>query len=148
MNYKVLCFFLSFFYLGKIKYAPGTLASIITAFIWYRVDFSKNIQILIIISIVVLGLLLCYLYSKYNEEKDPNFIVIDEIAGMSISLFMVPKVAHLFLLSFVLFRIFDIFKPGFISTSEKIENGIGIMLDDIISGIMALSLIHFLINWI
>ena len=83
-----------------------------------------------------------------NEEKDPNFIVIDEIAGMSIALFMVPKVAHLFLLSFALFRIFDIFKPGFISTSEKIENGIGIMLDDIISGIMALSLIHFLIIWI
>ena len=148
MNYKVLYFFLSFFYLGKIKYAPGTLASVITAFIWYRIDFSKNVQILVIISIVIVGLLLCYLYSKYNEEKDPNFIVIDEVAGMSIALFMVPKVAHLFLLSFALFRIFDIFKPGFISTSEKIENGIGIMLDDIISGIMALSLIHFLIIWI
>ena len=148
MKYKLLCFFLSFFYLGKIKHAPGTLASVLTAFIWYRIDFSKNIQILIIISIVIVGLLLCYLYSKYNEEKDPNFIVVDEVAGMSIALFMVPKVGYLFLLSFLLFRIFDIFKPGFISTSEKIENGIGIMLDDIISGIMTLCLIHLLMNWI
>ena len=148
MKYKVLYIFLSFFYLGKIKYAPGTVVSALIAFIWYMISFSKNTQIFIIISIVVLGLILCYCYSKYNGDKDPSFIVIDEVAGMSISLFMVPKVSYLYILSFFLFRVFDIFKPSIISSSEKIKNGIGIMLDDIISGIITLCIIHLFINWI
>ena len=148
MKYKILYFFLSFFYLGKIKYAPGTVVSALTAFIWYKIDFSKNTQILIIMTIVFFGLFLCYCYSKYNKDKDPSFIVIDEFAGMSIALFLVPKVFYLYLLSFLLFRIFDIFKPGLISHSEKIGYGIGIMLDDIISGIIALSLIHLFVYWI
>jgi len=148
MKYKVLYFFLSVFYLGKIKYAPGTIVSALTTFIWYTVDFSKNIQISMIISLIIIGLILCYCYSKYNGDKDPSFIVIDEVAGMSIALFMVPKVSYLYLLSFLLFRFFDIFKPSLISDSEEIGNGIGIMLDDIISGLISLCLIHLFINWI
>jgi len=148
MKYKVLYFFLSFFYLGNIKYAPGTVMSALTALIWYSVDFQKNVQIFIIMSTLIFGLLLCYYYSKYNEDKDPGFIVIDELAGMSIALFMVPKVIYLYLLSFLLFRIFDIFKPSVISNSEEIGNGVGIMLDDIISGIITLCLIHLFVYWI
>jgi len=148
MKYKILYFLLSLFYIGKIKYAPGTVASVLTVIIWYMIDFTKNIQIIIIISIILMGLILCYCYSKFNGDKDPSFIVIDEFAGMSIALFMVPKITYLYFLSFLLFRILDIFKPGFISKSEKIGNGVGIMLDDIISGIITLSILHLLINWI
>ena len=148
MKYKILYFFLSFFYLGKIKYAPGTIISALTTFMWYMVDLSKITQIIIIITSIIFGLFLCYYYSKYNKAKDPSFIVIDEFAGMSIALFMIPKVIYLYLLSFLLFRFFDIFKPGFISYSEEVGNGIGIMLDDIISGVISLCLIHLFIYWI
>tara|TARA_B100000686_G_C16183474_1_gene662136 strand:- start:165 stop:611 length:447 start_codon:yes stop_codon:yes gene_type:complete len=148
MIYKILYFFLSLFYVGKIKYAPGTIASVVTACIWYKLNIPNNIQIIIIIFIVVLGLFLCKWYSKYNKCKDPSFIVVDEVAGMSIALFMVPKIVSLYFLSFLFFRFFDIYKPGFISNSEKIENGIGIMLDDIISGLISFFLIHLIIYWI
>jgi len=146
--YKILYFLLSLFYVGKIKYAPGTVASALTVIAWYIIDFSKNIQIIIIISAVLIGLILCYCYSKYNGAKDPSFIVVDEFVGMSIALFMVPKISYFYFLSFLLFRILDIFKPGLISSSEKIGNGIGIMLDDIISGIITLCIVHLFINWI
>ena len=148
MKYKILYFLLSLFYLGKIKYAPGTVASAFTVIIWYMMDFSKNSQIIIIVSILIVGLILCYCYSKYNGNKDPSFIVVDEFVGMSIALLMVPKISYLYLLSFLLFRVFDIFKPGLISNSEKIGNGIGIMLDDIMSGIITLCIVHLFINWI
>ena len=148
MKYSILYFFLSVCYIGKIKYAPGTMASILTVFFWYLVDFQRITQIVIVLSVTILGLCLCFFYSMYNRDKDPAFIVLDEVAGMSIALLMVPKVSYLFLISFLLFRALDIFKPGLISSSEKIGNGIGIMLDDVISGIISLSIVHIIISCI
>ena len=148
MNYNILYVLLSFFYIGSIKIAPGTISSLITASIWYFLDFSTFLDITITLFIGIMGFALCYKYSKYNKDKDPSFIVIDEVVGMSIALLMMPKEYYLFFLSFFIFRLFDIFKPGIISSSEKIENGIGIMLDDILAGSFTFFIMHLLINWI
>ena len=141
-------FLISFFYVGYVKYAPGTIASLIMLIIFFFIPNVFEIQLSILTLLLLLGFILCYYHSKISLEKDPSFIVIDEIVGMSISLFMLPKIFILYLISFILFRCLDIFKPFFINKSQKIDIGIGIMLDDIISGIITLCIIHLFINWI
>jgi len=129
--YKI---FISFFYLGYIKIAPGSIVSFIILCIYYFVPNDFILQLYIVISVSVIGFGLCFYHSTISEEKDPSFIVIDEVLGMLISLFMIPKSFLLYVASFILFRYFDIIKPSFIDKSQNVGNGIGIMLDDVISG--------------
>ena len=86
----------------------------------------------------MLSFYLCYDFSRKNDEKDPSYIVLDEFVGMSISLFMIPKLWSYYLISFILFRFFDIFKPSFIESSQDVKMGAGIVLDDILSGFLTL----------
>ena len=88
-------------------------------------------------------------YSESIGEEDPPEIVIDEWVGQWIALWLIP---HTFLwgfTSFALFRIFDIFKPGPVGRMDDIKSGTGIMMDDVIAGILALlitqSLVYFIV---
>ena len=138
-------FIISFFYLGNIKYAPGTITSFFVMLLCFFIipqQWFVNFTFIF----CFLGFISCYYFSKNNSEKDPSYIVIDEVAGMMISLLMIPKVFFYYFLAFLLFRFFDILKPSFITTSENLPNGIGIMLDDILSGLLVyliLLKIHF-----
>jgi phosphatidylglycerophosphatase A len=76
------------------------------------------------------------------NDNDPSEVVIDEAAGMGIALFMLPHNIAIYSMAFILFRIFDIFKPSFIYRVQNIPNGWGIMLDDVLAGI-----ITWLICW-
>ncbi len=131
-------FVLSLFSIGDIKFAPGTIASLFTLIVWYFVPNIFYIQAIIIILFLMLSFYLCYDFSRKNDEKDPSYIVLDEFVGMSISLFMIPKLWSYYLISFILFRFFDIFKPSFIESSQDVKMGAGIILDDILSGLLTL----------
>ena len=140
---KIYLFFLTFFYVGKINYAPGTVASLITALLWFCfIPHNYIFQLYLIFALLIISLFLCYQYSLDNTVEDPSFIVIDEVVGMSIALFMVPQKIVFYSIAFIIFRFLDITKPLFISSSEKVNNGIGIVLDDIISGVLTLLILH------
>ena len=132
---------LSLFYIGDIKFSPGTIASLVTLVVWYFIPNIYYIQIIILILSLILSFYLCYDFSKNNDEKDPSYIVLDEFVGMSISLFMVPKLLSYYLVCFILFRFFDILKPSFIYYSQDFEMGVGIVLDDVLSGLLTLIII-------
>lgn len=70
-------------------------------------------------------------------EPDSRKIVIDELLGMSISLFLLPRNILFYVLAFILFRVFDILKPFFIRKLEKLPGGWGVMGDDLLAGIYA-----------
>ena len=72
------------------------------------------------------------------NDHDPSEVVIDEATGMGIALFMLPHSTVIYTMAFILFRIFDIFKPSFIYRAQKLPGGWGIMFDDILAGIFAL----------
>ncbi len=72
-----------------------------------------------------------------DHGPDPSIVVIDEVVGMWITLFLIPKTLPPFLLGFLLFRVMDIVKPQPARLVERIPNGWGIMLDDIVAGIYA-----------
>ena len=142
---KFIILLLSFFNLGKVRFAPGTLASIFTAIIWYNIPNIITIQISLIVIIIIISSFLCFYYNMNIKKDDPSFIVLDEFCGMSISLFMLPKTYILFFVSFLIFRFFDIFKPLYINESQKIKYGIGIMMDDILSGLYTLAIMNFIL---
>ena len=134
---------LRYFYLGNFKYAPGTVASLFVLFVFFFIPNILVLQLSILLFHLFVGFYSCYLFSRQIEvDKDPGFIVIDEVVGMMISLYFVPKVLSAYLLAFILFRFFDIFKPSIINRSQKLEYGIGIMIDDIISGILSLLIVR------
>ena len=81
----------TFFYLGKLPIAPGSWGSLGALILWIFVPSSLYIQSLIIIILFYIGLLLSNKLSNQIGNPDPAEIVIDEVVGMSIALFMLPK---------------------------------------------------------
>jgi len=130
--------------IGLISFAPGTFGSI---FAWISfVIISHYVNMLILtIFIVFFAIWICEKATTNLLEKDHKSIVIDELAGMWVSLVPVLYVATdqneriLYAsLAFIFFRVFDILKPFPISYFDtKYKNGFGIVLDDVIAGIFA-----------
>ena len=145
---KIVLLFLSFFNVGSFKYAPGTIASILASVIWYNIPDIFLTQFIFIVSFLTLSSSLCFYYSIKIKKDDPSFIVVDEICGMSIALFMIPKSYILYFISFVIFRFFDIVKPLYINKIQKIDYGMGIMLDDVIAGLYTLVIVKLIIFYI
>jgi len=72
-----------------------------------------------------------------HSAPDPSIVVIDEVVGIWISLFLIPKTLPAYLLGFIVFRAMDIVKPQPARALERFPNGWGIMLDDIVAGLYA-----------
>tara|TARA_X000001036_G_scaffold203236_1_gene190901 strand:+ start:473 stop:940 length:468 start_codon:yes stop_codon:yes gene_type:complete len=133
---------LKYFYLGDFKYAPGTIASFFIAVIWFFIPNIFFVQLLILVFHIFFGFYFCYKFISNTNETDPGYIVIDEVVGMMIALFLIPKSIPIYVASFILFRFLDILKPSFIHRSQDYGYGLGIMLDDIIAGIIVLIVIQ------
>ena len=127
---------------GYIKYAPGTIGSILTVLIWLLI-YTAFGQIYFLGLFVILTLSSYYFikgYLRVFNKKDPQEIIIDEFIGISIPLLFVSSSQSYFeiLLVFVSFRIFDIFKIYPVNKAEMLDGPIGIILDDVIAGIYTL----------
>lgn len=138
----------TFFYTGYFPLAPGTLGSLITlAIIWFLIP--SFFYILLPISI---GLFFISVWSATRAEEflgqDANPIVIDEVAGMVVSLILVPKEIKSFVGAFLLFRLFDIIKPPPIRMAERLKGGWGITLDDVLAGIYANLSLHLIRHFV
>ena len=109
----------------------------------------QNIEAPLYLSVVVLlfivGIKLCDITSKYLGVHDHSGIVIDAISGYLITLIVLQAEWILILAGFILFRVFDILKPWPISCIDKnIHGGFGIMFDDVVAGLLALSCLHLI----
>ena len=132
--------------IGHSKYAPGTMGSLIGVLIGYFLILNLDVKLYLIFLLIfiIVSYLLCEAHLKFYNKKDPKEVVVDEISGQFIAILgcvQSDKSTYMFLsllLSFVLFRFFDITKIGPIKRFENLPNGIGIMADDIIAGLFAL----------
>lgn len=126
--------------IGYIGKGAGTAAAIATCIVWYLFGISgiQNFLPALLITLFITGL---GIWSGNVIEtiwgKDHNRVVIDEVAGMCITLLWVPVTPVNVLLALILFRLFDIFKPLYIRRLEKLPGGWGVMFDDILAGIYA-----------
>ena len=149
------------FGIGKIKRIPGTVGSLATIIILYVLFHTLNISS----NFILLGLIIIFIYSftavsshtENSENKDPKEIVIDELIGQSIPIYLYeishgteksPDEAIIFyVVCFVLFRFFDIKKPFPVSFFDRnFKNSFGVIMDDVCAGLyVVLSLICFMV---
>ena len=147
--------------LGKIKFMPGTFGSLATTIILYYLFHSLNVSP----NIILIGLIIIFIYSFYaisnhiqnNENKVPGEIIIDELLGQSIPIYLY-EISHglikdnneaiiYYSVFFILFRYFDIIKPFPVNFFDKnFKNSFGVIMDDICAGFyVVLTLVCFMI---
>jgi phosphatidylglycerophosphatase A len=124
-----------------IGYTPkggGTVAAAVCCIAWYLAGAGGNesffIEVVVTAVILVLGI---WSAEKVESQwgKDSSKVVIDEVAGMCLTLLFIPVRWQYMLIGLVLFRFFDIAKPLYIRRMEKLNGGWGVMLDDVLAGI-------------
>ena len=125
----------TFFGIGRYSKMPGTLASAVALGIAIAL-LMAGIQIhwTAIIAVIAIGTWCSDRNSRKTGDKDPPETVIDEVAGMWISIYALP--VNYWIAAFIVFRVVDILKPFPVNITEKLPGGIGIMADDIVGGIL------------
>jgi len=138
------------FYSGYLPKAPGTWGSLVGLLLFFLLHtLSLEIYLAVIASIFLLGTFAAGEAEKIMDHPDPGLVVIDEIVGMLITMIAIPATPLLMVLGFILFRIFDIWKPFPVDFfDQRFHGGLGIMLDDIMAGIYSLIILHVLIRFI
>ena len=123
-------------YAGRSPVAPGTAGTLagVLLYLWMK-GLSPGIYLVVCLFLFVLGTWVAGRAEKALGRTDHPSIVIDEIAGYMVSMFMVPPAWGFLVAGFFLFRIFDIVKPYPLRRFEEIRGGLGVMLDDIGAGV-------------
>lgn len=140
----------SVFYIGYLPIAPGTLGSLSGLLVYYFINKDTVLTGIFILVSIFLGLLTAGVVERIFKEKDPGEIIIDELAGMLISVYLLPVTMGYMVSAFIIFRFFDIVKPHPIDKLEKLGGGFGIMADDVVAGIytnLILQAVHLCQYW-
>ena len=148
--------FVTCFGIGSFRFAPGTITSLVTTIFLYSlfhiVNLSSSIILLILFLVFIYSFYAVSEYIKFNENKDPKEIVIDEFIGQSIPICLY-EIAHqevkntnevltFYFIMFILFRIFDILKPYPVNYYDKnFKNGFGVVMDDVCAGLYVVAVL-------
>jgi phosphatidylglycerophosphatase A len=122
---------------GYVPVAPGTCGSAVGLLLWFVLPSSLLIQGTAIVVIFVIGSWSGSVAERHFGRIDPAHVVVDEVAGMLVTLFLVPVGWIGALGAFLLFRIADIVKPFPANRLEQLPGGLGIMADDVMAGVYA-----------
>ena len=143
----------TFFGAGRLKPGPGTCGSLATVIVWALASSlippaSRTWATIVAAAAVnFFGIPAATRVARAYGSKDPQFVVIDEVAGQLVSLIAVPLAWKTFLAGFILFRVFDIWKPFPIRRLERLPEGTGIVVDDLGAGLYALAVMHLLLHF-
>ena len=136
----------TFFGIGRLGPGPGTWASAATVVLWWLLSLGISnhvafIAAAIAVIVTAIGIPASTRVARESGVKDPGFVVIDEVAGQMLPLVLAPLRWKYLLLSLILFRCFDIWKPPPLRALERLPEGTGIMLDDLGAGLYALAVL-------
>jgi phosphatidylglycerophosphatase A len=143
----------TFFGAGRVRPAPGSWGSLATVLLWWLLashlpQAARIPAILALIVIVVaIGIPAATLEERGCGKKDPNHIVIDEVAGQLVTLIACPLVWQALLAGFILFRVIDVVKPPPVRSLERLPEGTGIVVDDLGAGVYALIGLQLLLHF-
>ena len=148
----------TFFGSGLGKPGPGTWGAAAATLIFTAVVFGLHPAAQTLLGLTVGGIVLSIalgvpaatIAARESGRKDPGFVVIDEVAGVWITLLGAvfhPDWQHI-VVAFLLFRVFDIFKPFPIRRIEKLPEGWGIVFDDVAAGLYAWAVLLLVSHWI
>jgi phosphatidylglycerophosphatase A len=122
---------------GYVPFASGTFGSIVGLLVWALLPMELGAQAAAIMAILVLGCWSATVAERHFGLRDPSHVVIDEVLGMLVTLFLVPVRTGGVLVAFVLFRLADIVKPFPANRLERLPKGLGVMADDLMAAIYA-----------
>ena len=143
----------TFFGIGYMKPGPGTWGSAAGLLVWAALasqlpGSARTLTVIILAALITLiGIPAATKVASAFAKKDPQFVVIDEVAGQLITLISAPLTWKSFLAGFILFRAFDIVKPPPVRQLEKLPEGTGIVLDDVAAGLYALGVMQLFLHW-
>jgi phosphatidylglycerophosphatase A len=128
---------------GLVPKAPGTFGTLVgVPLFWLIAHYSFNVQLIIVTLLFIIGIYVCDVTGKALGVADHGGIVWDEIVAIMLVLAFTPNDWLAWLLAFLLFRLFDIWKPFPISFFDaKLKNGFGVMFDDLLAAIYAILLL-------
>jgi phosphatidylglycerophosphatase A len=143
----------TFFGMGRLRPGPGSWASVATVLLWGALVSvlpavaRTPVAIALSVLITLVGITAATQVARGAGIKDPQFVVIDEVAGQLVALIAVPLAWKSFLAGFILFRVFDILKPPPVRQLEALPEGTGIVLDDVAAGLYALGFMHLFLHF-
>ncbi len=137
-------------FIGYVPLASGTVTAAITLGVYFAMPVSWSFLNFAVPALLVLGLWASHYVSRQHGEEDPPYIVVDEAVGVLVAVMFVPKSVAVLTLSFVLFRIFDIWKPLGIKELQFLPGGLGIMADDLAAGAFTLIIVGLthILGWL
>jgi phosphatidylglycerophosphatase A len=143
----------TFFGAGRLKPGPGTWGSAAAVLIWFGIARwipaawqPETVAAMAAIAIAI-GIPAATQVARASRTKDPQFVVIDEVAGQWITLLFAPVAWKTVLAGFILFRAFDIVKPPPVRQLERLPEGAGIVVDDVAAGMYALAVLQLLLHF-
>jgi len=122
---------------GLVPVAPGTAGSVVGLGLLMLVRTVGNdwAELLVLLMVVIVGIWSANVAERHYRREDPGEIVIDEVAGMMLTVFWLPSGWVPFVIGFLAFRFFDIVKPFPARMSERLPGGFGVMADDLVAGL-------------
>ncbi len=126
---------------GYSPIAPGTVGSLVALVGLLLIPFTRLSLVVTLAAVTAVGVWASARVERLLEKKDPGVIVIDEVAGMLVSVLLLPRRLPVLIGAFFLFRLFDIWKPFPARESQVLAGGLGVMVDDLIAGAYSLVLL-------
>ena len=122
---------------GYAPIAPGTAGSLLGLVLFFLFPLNGWYWLVITVLVFFIGVWTSTIIEKEKGE-DPPIVVIDEVVGQWVALLFIPFYSlKIYILAFLLFRLFDVRKPPPIDQSQRLKAGYGIMIDDVLAGIYA-----------
>ena len=143
----------TFFGAGRLRPGPGTWGSLVAALLWWALasQLSSAARVPVILTLIglatAIGIPAATLEARGCGKKDPQHVVIDEVAGQLVTLIACPILWKPLLAGFILFRAFDIVKPPPIRSLERLPEGTGIVVDDLGAGVYGLIVLQALLSF-
>jgi phosphatidylglycerophosphatase A len=125
------------FGVGYVPFASGTFGSAAGLLLWWLLPRSPAVQAITIVALFVVGSWSGSVAEQHFGGTDPSFVVIDEVMGMLVTLFLVPVGIWGALAAFLLFRVADVVKPYPCNKLEGLHGGVGVMADDAMAAVYA-----------
>lgn len=133
---------------GYAPLAPGTFGSAAGLVVWRLLPASPAVQAIAIVGVFIAGAWSGNVAERHFGRTDPGQVVIDEVMGMLVTLFLNPVGWAGALAGFVLFRLFDVVKPYPANRFERLHGGIGVMADDAMAAVYANLVLRGVLHWI
>lgn len=143
----------TFFGAGRMRPGPGTWGSaaavLIWAVVWHWIPEHLDSFVLAGLALlaILVGIPAATRFARASQLKDPQSVVIDEVAGQWITLLFAPVSWKTLLVGFILFRAFDILKPPPVRQLERLPEGTGIVVDDVAAGLYALLVMQLVLHF-